>query len=104
LEGYYYYYKEQRWTSWAPVKQRRYSAMKEPQNLRVLFVTEGMSKEEHESLITLAREIDEKKIGLRLFLFLRFEDLELDPVQKISTSIWSTPVVGDVSRSIFAAE
>jgi hypothetical protein len=102
LEGYYYYYKEQRWLSWAPVKQRRYSAMKESQNLRVLFVTEGMGPDEHNKLIELAREIDEKRIGLRLFLFLRLEDLGQNPVQTIAEPVWRTPVIGDELKSILA--
>lgn len=101
LEAYYYFYKQQRWTAWAEVKKRKYAAIKEPQNLRVLFVTEGMSQEEHTNLIALARDIDEKKIGLRLFLFLRYEELGQNPVQKITESIWQTPVAGDSPVDIF---
>ena len=67
----------------------------------MLFVTEGMSQEEHANLIVLARDIDEKKIGLRMFLFLRLEDLGPNPVQNIAEPIWQTAVVGDGSKSIF---
>ncbi len=101
LEGYYYYYKLKRWLAWAPVKQRKYGVIKEPQNLSVLFVTEGMSPREHENIITLSRDIDERKIGLRLFLFLRLEDLGQNPVERIAEPIWQTPVAVDTKRSIF---
>jgi len=101
LEGYYYYYKQQRWSAWAPVKKRKYAAIQEPQNFRVLFVTEGMTHEEHANLIALARDVDERKIGLRLFLFLRFEDLGEDPVQTITRSVWRTPIAGDMPRGIW---
>ncbi len=101
LEAYYYFYKQQRWTAWAEVKKRKYAAIKEPQNLRVLFVTEGMSLKEHANLIALARDVDEKKIGLRMFLFIRYEDLGQNPVQRIIESIWQTPVVGDSQVGIF---
>jgi hypothetical protein len=102
LEGYYYFYKQRRWSAWAPVKKRKYAVIREPHNFRVLFVTEGMSHEEHSNLIALARDIDEKKIGLRLFLFLRFEELDQNPVQRIVEPIWRSPVATDRPLSIFS--
>jgi hypothetical protein len=69
--------------------------------MRVLFVAEGMDHREYQSLIKLARDVDERGQGIRLFWFCRMEDLISDSLRNIQQPVWQTPVIGDELRSIF---
>ena len=79
LEGHFYFARNERWKDWPDSVKEKYNDIKEPQNERVLFVTQGMSRQEHANLIDLTRSLDEQGRGLKQFLFTRFEDLEGAP-------------------------
>ena len=100
FEGYYYYYKTDRWEHWSKKKS---SLIQQPDNVRVLVVTEGMSEREFNRLIDVSRSVDHAGVGIRLFWFLRLETLADDPVNKIKDRIWQTAVEGDPLRSIFTS-
>ncbi|MCG8603508.1 replication-relaxation family protein [bacterium] len=95
LESYYYFYKTKRWQDWSEKKKEQLPNF---QNFRVLFVVE-MGDEEMQNLIKLACEIDEKKHGLRLFLFININSLKTNP-DLILQPVWQTPVIGDPLCSI----
>ena len=90
LEGYYYYYKQQKWLE----RQGSKLQLECPNNMRVLFVTD-MKRQEHENFIQLARSVDERGLGIRLFWILRIQELAENPLSKILQPIWQTPVEGD---------
>ena len=74
---------------------------RELKNMRVLIVTD-MSDREHENLISLARSLDERGKGLRLFWFARLRDFDLSKPKSLIASVWRTPVVGDALMSILS--
>ncbi len=76
-EAYYYLYKNELWRDWPEKK----SEIKNAKDFRVLTICD-MKEQEFENLIELVRNIDERGKGLRLFLFIRLQDLE----DKISTT------------------
>lgn len=76
FEGYSHFFLNKRWQDWGESKKAQ---IKNPQNLRVLWLTYGMSEKEHSHLIETARSSDPRGVGLRLFWFLRWETLEGAP-------------------------
>lgn len=68
-------------------------------NVRVLILTDTGDKE-HENLINLARRIDKRGRGVRLFLFAKRRDFELSKPEGLFSNKWCTPVEGDRLYSI----
>jgi hypothetical protein len=69
-------------------------------NMRVLMVTD-VGYQEHENLISLARKIDDRGKGLRLFWFARKQDFDLNKPETLFNAVWKTPIEGDGTKSIF---
>ena len=68
-------------------------------NMRVLTLTDT-GDIEHENLIKLARSLDEKGKGLRLFWFAKKSDFTLTNPKSLFAHVWRTPVEGDDLQSI----
>ncbi len=101
LEAYQFYYLTRPWLSWDEQKRQKYKDIQDLRNLRVLFITEGMGQKEFANLLALARDIDEKGQGLRLFWCVRLEDLNHhNPLENIMQPVFTTPVKDDRLRSL----
>jgi hypothetical protein len=117
-EAYYYLFKNELWHEWPDKKPE----IRDPRNFRVLTICD-MKEPEYDNLIEMVRNVDEFGRGLRLFLFIRLEDLESKitdtkkrkagtgrevvektlarkSLLKLFGPIWQTPVIGEPLVSI----
>ncbi len=96
FRDYYYFYKLEGFNH---ISEEDYPDVMNLKNMRVLILTDT-GDQEHENLIKLARDVDERGRGLRLFWFARVQDFDINRPESLFKEVWRTPVQGDKHWSI----
>jgi len=96
FQRYYHFYKNGEYKN---ISRDEYPEMKNHKAMRVLVLTD-VGDQEHENLIELARSVDTRGDGLRLFWFARASDFDLQNPGSVFSNVWRTPNIEDEQENV----